>query len=202
MIGVRKMLSAARRPAPPTWTLVMQFDQPDLMAANKPGVVAIDAGYGATLTPVAGKFGDGAAVPPVLTLNWSAADGFAAAAAAAAAADATTASDWTLEFWVRSPDGEHKHWIATPSWSYIYTILTLPGTDWTHFALCRSAGVSWMFLNGVPEADPGLIPAPPPDRATLNFHTPWDAQYDALRMTVGAALYTAPFTPPTSPPTT
>lgn len=190
MIAAVPAIRRLRRRAPSVWTLIMPFDQPDLLAASKPGVAVTDGGYGVIPTAVPGRFGDGAAVPPGMTIDWSAADGFADAAAAA--------TEWTLEFWARSPSGSHAHWLRIPGWNC--DNLASIGSTWTHVALSRTPTAGWLFVDGA-QVVGGDANSPAPTYAFLNFYTPWDAQYDALRLTVGACLYSAPFTPPTTPPT-
>lgn len=197
MIAAIPALRRLRRRKATAWTLTMQFDAPDLYAASKPGV---QFSGGGVLTQVPGRFGDGAFPTSTVWIDWSACPGFAEALA-------VNQHKYTLELWARSRSGLDGH-IVRPA-SYLageisYDGLTNPGQDWTHFAIVRSGSAysygpgDGLYQNGVYIYSAA---GPTPYKAAFNFWGARDTEIDALRLTVGAALYTAPFTPPTAPPT-
>jgi len=86
-----------------------------------------------------------------------------------------------------------------------YTIIStepFPLNAWCHWAVCRSGGITRLYLNGVVQgsvADTNDYPARPL-RIGGRYASPtsrsWDGYLDELRVTKGVARYTGPFAPP------
>lgn len=87
-----------------------------------------------------------------------------------------------------------------------YTIGSIPVLNtWTHYAFCRSGGVTSVYVNGVLIANtsPAISGTPSVTSTTLGLLSyglnPYYGYMTGIRYQSGTSAYTAAFTPPTAP---
>ena len=91
------------------------------------------------------------------------------------------------------------------SWTHTFSAPALSDSHWSHVALVRSADVLNLFIDGIgsmPQAISGSLASnvsPLAVGATADGAASFNGCLDDIRLTKGAARYTANFTPPSSP---